>query len=193
MYTYIKKNKILLMLVVIVVAVSVISQDAYAWGGRGGRGGRYYWHGGRWYNNSWFWFDAGVTALTIGAIAASLPPNYGTVYAGGVPYYYYDGIYYRPCPSGYVVVPAPVTAPAVMQQPVTVAQPIMAAPVESANVVQPAAPTTQGEGITVNIPNYKGSYTPVTLKRSGTGFIGPQGEYYPDFPKIKQLKEMYGK
>ena len=49
------------------------------------------------------------------------------------------------------------------------------------------------DSFTVNIPNYKGSYTPVTLTRSGTGFIGPQGEYYPEFPKIKQLKEMYGK
>ena len=67
-------------------------------------------------------------------------------------------------------------------------------PVESANVVQTAvAPAAQGENFTVNIPNNKGSYTPVTMTRSGTGFIGPQGEYYPEFPKIKQLKEMYGK
>ena len=196
MYNHILKNKILLVLVVVLVAVSMISQDAYAWGGRGGRGdrgGRYYWHGGRWYNNSWFWFDAGVTALTIGAIAASLPPNYTTVYAGGAPYYYYDGIYYRPCPSGYMVVPAPVMAAPVVVTAPTVAQPFVTVPVESANVVQPVAPTTQGESIIVNIPNYKGSYTPVTLTRSGTGFVGPQGEYYPEFPKIKQLKEIYGK
>ena len=181
MYNHILKNKILLMLVVVVMTVSMISQDAYAWGGRGGRGGRYYWHGDRWYNNGWFWFDAGVTALTIGAIAASLPPAYNTVYAGGVPYYYYDGVYFRPCPSGYVVVPAPVAAPVVVPAP-AMAQPVVTAPLENA-----------GESFTVNIPNYKGSYTPVTLTRSGAGFIGPQGEYYPEFPKIKQLKEMYGK
>ena len=184
------KNKVLVMLVFVVMVVSVISQDAYAWGGRGGR---YYWHGGRWYNNGWFWFDAGVTALAIGAIAASLPPSYTTVYAGGVPYYYYDGIYYRPCPSGYVVVPAPVmTAPATVAAP-TLAQPVMSAPVEGVNVMQAVSPDTQNEPFTVNVPNYRGSYTPVTLTRSGTGFIGPQGEYYPEFPKIKQLKEMYGK
>ena len=133
-----------------------------------------------------------MTALTLGAVAASLPPYYATVYAGGVPYYYYDGIYYRPCPSGYVVVPAPVMAAPAVAAPV-VTQPVMSSPVESANVVQAASPTPQGELFTVNIPNYKGGYSPVTLTRSGTGFIGPQGEYYPEFPKIKQLKEMYGR
>ena len=174
------------------MVVSVVSQDAYAWGGRGG--GRYYWHGGRWYNNGWWWFGAGMTALALGSVIASLPPAYGTVYAGGVPYYYYDGIYYRPCPSGYVVVQAPpVAAPVMVQQPVAVAQPTVSMPVESANVVQAASPATQGEPFTVNVPNSKGGWTSVTLTRSGTGFIGPQGEYYQEFPKIKQLKEMYGK
>ena len=172
------------MLLVVVMVVSVVSQDAYARGGGGGRGGggRYYWHGDRWYNNGWFWFNAGVTALALGAVAASLPPYYATVYSGGVPYYYYDGIYYRPCPTGYMVVPAPVAAPAVV-----------AAPVENVNAVQAPSPAPQGEFFTVNVPNYRGGYSPVTLTRSGTGFIGPQGEYYPEFPKIKQLKEMYGK
>ena len=65
--------------------------------------------------------------------------------------------------------------------------------VESANVVQAASSTAKEEPFTVNVPNYKGGWTSVTLARSGTGFIGPQGEYYPEFPKIKQLKEMYGK
>ena len=191
------KNKILLVLVVIAMVASVVSQDAYAWGGRGGR---YYWHGGRWYNNSWFWFGAGMTALALGSVVASLPPYYNTVYYGGVPYYYYDGIYYQSSPYGYTVVQAPpMAAPAVVQQPYvqqpyTVAQPAMYAPsVESANIVQTTPQNTQGESFTVNVPNYKGSYTPVTMTRSGTGFTGPQGEYYADFPKIKQLKEMYGK
>ena len=86
-----------------------------------------------------------------------------------------------------MVVPAPATAPVVVQQPG------MSAPIESANVVQVASPSTQGEPFTVNVPNSKGGWTSVTLTRSGTGFIGPQGEYYQEFPKIKQLKEMYGK
>ena len=134
-----------------------------------------------------------MTALALGSIVSSLPPYYGTVYAGGIPYYYYDGIYYRPYPYGYQVVPAPVEAPVVVQQPATAYQPVVTAPAQNVNIEQAVSPTTQGESFTVNIPNYKGSYTPVTLTRSGTGFIGPQGEYYPEFPKIKQLKEMYGK
>ena len=28
---------------------------------------------------------------------------------------------------------------------------------------------------------------------AGNGFIGPQGEFYPDFPRVEQLKVMYGK
>ena len=203
MYKHILKNKLLLMLVVIIMVVSVISQDAYAWGGRGG------WHGGRWYGNGWFWFGAAATALTLGAIVGSLPPYYNTVYYGGVPYYYYDGIYYRPYSNGYMVVQAPsvTTAPVMVQQPYTTvaqpvmtqqpyaaSQPVMAAPVESANTIQTVSPaTTQGEPFTVNVPNSKSGWTSVTLTRSGTGFIGPQGEYYQEFPKVKQLKEMYGK
>ncbi|MBF0493714.1 MAG: hypothetical protein HQL28_01115 [Candidatus Omnitrophica bacterium] len=190
------KNKVLLILVAAALALAVSSRDVYAWGGHGGHGGghgdRYYWHGGRWHNSSWFWFDVGITALAVGAIAASLPPYYTTVYVGGVPYYYYDGIYYRPCPAGYVVVPAPAPVPAALVEPmpVVIQQTQPAAPQESVNAAQPAA---QGESFTVNVPNYKGGYTPITLTRSGSGFTGPQGEYYAEFPKIKQLKEMYGR
>ena len=58
----------------------------------------------------------------------------------------------------------------------------------------PLQPETQAQDIfTVNIPNTRGGYTPVALKRSGSGFIGPQGEYYTEFPKVEQLKVMYGK
>ena len=46
---------------------------------------------------------------------------------------------------------------------------------------------------TVNIPNAVGGHTPVKLKKSGDGFIGPQGEYYSEFPSVEQLKLMYGK
>lgn len=50
-----------------------------------------------------------------------------------------------------------------------------------------------GDSFTVNIPNSKGGYTAITLKRSGSGYTGPQGEYYSDFPKVEQLRAMYGK
>jgi hypothetical protein len=45
---------------------------------------------------------------------------------------------------------------------------------------------------TVNIPNTHGGYNAVVIKRSGDGFIGPQGEYYPEFPKVFQLQMKYG-
>jgi hypothetical protein len=53
--------------------------------------------------------------------------------------------------------------------------------------------TYRGDAFTVNIPNSNGGYTAVTLKRSGSGFTGPQGEYYSEFPKVEQLRAMYEK
>lgn len=155
--------------------LALSSSNAFAWG-HGGR--RYYYRWGRWHNSSgWFWFDVGISALAIGAIAETLPPRYTTVVVAGVPYYYYDNVYYRSYPyGGYVVVPAPV---------------------ETAVVVTPAAanvvPTVIQQNVfTVNIPNSRGGYTPVTLRKVKDGFIGPQGELYSEFPSVEQLRLMYG-
>jgi len=57
----------------------------------------------------------------------------------------------------------------------------------------PALPAGEPNEFTVNIPNERGGYNAVVIKRSGNGFVGPQGEYYPEFPKIFQLQIMYGK
>ena len=46
--------------------------------------------------------------------------------------------------------------------------------------------------ITVNIPNRNGGFNAIVLQRSGSGFIGPQGEFYPEFPKVFQLEMKYG-
>ena len=46
--------------------------------------------------------------------------------------------------------------------------------------------------VVVNIPNENGSYTPVTLRRSGGVYIGPRGEQYLNLPTIEQLKPVYG-
>ena len=65
---------------------------------------------------------------------------------------------------------------------------------DEAILTQVQTPTaTQPDQFTVNIPNDHGGYTAVVIKRSGNGFIGPQGEFYPEFPKVSQLKIMYGK
>jgi hypothetical protein len=123
-----------------------------------------YWRGG-W---GWGWGWPVVGAVALGAAATS-------IWIANHQYYYYDGLYYDYTPRGYVVVTPPVTTTVVpAPQAVTVTQ-------------------ASDDVITLNIPNDKGGYTAVTLKRSAKGFIGPQGEFYPDFPRISQLKLMYGK
>ena len=69
--------------------------------------------------------------------------------------------------------------------PVVVSQP--------APVVQGPTETYSGDTVTVNVPNSSGGYTAVVLKRSGNGFVGPQGEYYSQVPTTDQLQAMYGR
>lgn len=49
-----------------------------------------------------------VTGAVIGTAIASPPRGYSTVYRGSSPYAYYNGVYYQPAPSGYVVVAPPI-------------------------------------------------------------------------------------
>jgi hypothetical protein len=107
--------------------------------------------------------------------------SYQPVVVNGVTYYVNNGVYYIYTQYGYqaVAAPAGVTAPV-----------IQPAPAASAPAV---ASPDNGDAITVNIPNNKGGYTAVVLKRSGNGFVGPQGEFYSEFPKVSQLQTMYGK
>jgi len=73
----------------------------------------------------------------------------------------------------------------VIQQPMVVAQPA---------VVMPSpAPVPAQDTFPVNIPNNNGGYSTVIIKKSGNGYSGPQGEFYAEFPKVAQLKAMYGK
>lgn len=67
-------------------------------------------------------------------------------------------------------------------------------PATAAPAVSPASPDQgSGDSVTVNVPNKNGGYTPVVLKKSGSGYVGPQGEYYSEFPKVSQLQAMYSK
>ena len=110
-----------------------------------------------------------------GEIAIRLPHGVISVVIGGKRYHYCEGVFYRKHARNYVVVAPP---PEIIVR------------------------TERGHGddaqdiqdiFTVHIPNARGGYTPVTLKRSGNGFVGPQGEFYPEFPKVGQLKVMYAK
>ena len=69
------------------------------------------------------------------------------------------------------------------------------APVVMAQPAGVEAPTVTyaGDTATVNVPNANGGYTAVVLKRSGNGYLGPQGEYYDQIPSTAQLQVMYGK
>jgi hypothetical protein len=129
-------------------------------------GDRHYYRDGRWYRRGWFGFDVVVSALAIGALIESLPPQHTTVVVQGTPYYYGDNHYYRQATNGgYVVVSPPV-------------------------LVQ--VPVQAQETVTINIPNSRGGYTPVVLRRAGYGYLGPQGEYYADSPTVDQLRALYG-
>ena len=44
----------------------------------------------------------------------------------------------------------------------------------------------------VNVPNNKGGFTPVPIRKLGNAYLGPQGEMYYPFPQVSQLKVMYG-
>jgi len=138
---------------------------------------RYHYSGGRFYRPGWFGFGFFISAPPIGAVIRVLPFGYRTVIATGTPYYYYDNVYYRTCPQGYIVVPAPAANPGVVALP----------PVVTGTQIVSA------ETVTINVPNSNGGYTPVTLVKHRAGYVGPQGEYYPGNPAIEQLKVLYGR
>ena len=176
------KNKLLIVVVLLLAFTVSYSSNAFAWGGHGGHG-HYYYRGGRWYNDGWFWGGI-ATGLVIGATIATLPPYYQTVYVGGVPYYYDGTYYYQGGPTGYVVVPTPATTT------------VVTASTATAVVAAPAVTQTQAAStgtVVINIPNASGGYTPVTLTKHKTGYIGSQGEYYEGHPTVEQLRVLYGK
>jgi hypothetical protein len=115
-----------------------------------------------------------------GAVVVS-SSSYQPVVLNGVTYYVNNGAYYIYTQYGYQAV----AAPAGVSAPVVQAATVTAAPA--------TASADTDDSFTINIPNNKGGYNAVLLKRSGNGFIGPQGEFYSEFPKVSQLQVMYGK
>lgn len=143
---------------------------------------------------------AGYVVVTppAGAIVPALPPGYTTVFVNNTPYYEYGYTYYTPAPNGYVVA-APPTVPAIPQPAATVQTATPAPYAQASPQPAPASAQTVPAGIDetridtfeIHIPNGDGSFTLITLKKTGTGFLGPQGEFYPDHPTVDQLKERY--
>lgn len=129
-----------------------------------------------------------VVSAPIGAVVTTIPQGSQPVIVDGVAYYNINGVTYMYTPYGYQVVPQPKTV--IIKNYVTEQK---ASASNTGAVAQGTSAANSEESFTVNIPNSKGGYTAVTLKRSGNGFVGPQSEYYTEFPKIEQLKVMYAK
>jgi hypothetical protein len=162
--------------------VSLLPQECYTvWSG----GIRYYYCDGYYYRHDRV--DYVVVNPPVGAVLTSVPVTYQPVLINGTTYYTNNGAYYIYTSSGYQVVPPPVVNQQQVLQAPTVAQ--QAQPVAATQVTA----TADDNYFTVNIPNDKGGYNQVTLKRSANGFVGPQGEFYPSFPSVSQLKAMYVK
>ncbi|NTV28676.1 MAG: hypothetical protein HGA80_01180 [Candidatus Omnitrophica bacterium] len=144
-----------------------------------GFGGRRYF-----YNAGLFYLQDRTQYVVVppptGAVIYQIPSGWHTVVIDGVTYYVYNGVYYTRIPQGYQVVQPP--APVIVE-PATVA----------ANIVPDQSQSQPQQEFAINIPNNKGGYVTVVIKRSGTGFVGPQGEFYEEFPKVTQLQVMYAK
>lgn len=106
-----------------------------------------------------------------GALITELPERHKVIVYDKTDYYYYNSAYYIKEPRGYTVVTPP---PSV----VTSNAPAVEAPEKT---------------VVVTVPNPNGSYMPVTLQKYSDGYVGPNGEFYPDYPTIDQLKAMYAK
>jgi len=145
----------------------------------------YSYHGGRWHNHGFMGFDFVVNYPPVGAVIASLPFGYASIYYGGIPYYYYGSTYFTPCPGGYIVVPAPQA-----QQETTA--PDTEAPQQSTVTAAAEEAAKSGSFIVISIPKKEGGFIPVRLIKHGNGYIGPQGEFYAGHPTVDQLSALYG-
>nr|WP_284500418.1 DUF6515 family protein [Microbulbifer sp. GX H0434] len=72
---------------------------------RGGHG----WHHGHHYKR-WHRHHRHGPRISLGFTAPILPFGFVSLAVGGNPYYYHSGYFYRPAPTGYVVVTAPLGA-----------------------------------------------------------------------------------
>jgi len=130
--------------------------------------------------------------------------NWG--FGWGHPYYY--GSYYGSYPYRYVTVETPVvhtttvvtkvvrdsSAPTQNEESAvakTQAQPakqLEKAPGDTSTVQQEAS---VGDTATIYVPNSAGRFTSVKLVKHGSGYTGPQGEFYPHSPTVAQLRVLY--
>lgn len=105
----------------------------------------------------------------------TLPDTYYVVLAHGIIHYVVDDVYYQRVPDGYIVVPKPVRRVATCGTP----PPTPESPVSEALTIYVPKPVNEG-------------FVPVTLKKVGNAYLGPQGELYLSIPPPRLLSELYG-
>ncbi|MDD5504638.1 MAG: DUF6515 family protein [Candidatus Omnitrophica bacterium] len=123
-----------------------------------------------------------IVQAPVGMVIEKLPAGCKTVFVNNTRYYYYNNTYYTAAKKGYIVVEKPVyevTIPYVVSY-------------ETEHGLGAEACLRQ-DAYTINIINSDATYTAIVLKKYKDGFTGPQGEWYPVFPSVEQLKLMYGK
>ncbi len=146
---------------------------------------RYYYDDGLYYSRLGTQYV--LVSPPIGAVVRSIPSDYRPVIISGVKYYEDRGTYYVYTRYGYQVVAPPIEFVTAQVAPTATVKVIP----QHAEVVSSDLEST--DSFTVNIKNRNGGYTAVLLKRFNEGFLGPQGEFYSEFPKVAQLNAMYGK
>lgn len=154
----------------------------------------YYYHQGYFYRRGSGGYI--IVDAPVGAMVETIPSGYKVVVINGKTYYYHNDMYFVRRGKKYAVVSDPVYQ--VVELPKEVQVIDVEPAVINTNVSPVAKQNNQAAVYTkntfpVNIPNANGSYSQVKIVRAGNGFIGPQGEYYTEFPKVEQLKVMYGK
>jgi hypothetical protein len=148
-----------------------------------GRHGRRHFVAGRW------------VRPRVGIYVEYLPEGYSSVIVRGVPYYYFDGVYFRSNGPGYVVVTVPESDAAPADQPPSPTAAPQAAerqPLPSGEVAKSPSSGPSSDTVTVSVPNSKGGFTPVKLVKRDGGYVGPQGEFYSGHPTVDELKALYG-
>ncbi|MCB9757973.1 MAG: hypothetical protein H6753_06100 [Candidatus Omnitrophica bacterium] len=145
---------------------------------------RYYYDDGLYYSRLGTQYV--LVTPPVGAIVRSIPSDYRPVIVNGVKYYEDRGTYYVYTRYGYQVVAPPVEFITAQVAPSSIMNTTASQMSSAVNDLD------NSNEFTVNIKNNKGGYNAVLLKRFNEGFLGPQGEFYSEFPKIAQLKVMYG-
>jgi hypothetical protein len=69
----------------------------------------------------------------------------------------------------------------------------MATTAEAGQVQEVQKPVEGQQIIMVGVAKADGTVAYVSIRESGEGYVGPQGEYYQVFPKVSALKSMYGR